>query len=835
MITVTTPKRKKIPENFLPARGRTKTANSSEKAIAAQANDRPDAACFRRPRLSDTLSSMADLSDLLADLNEPQRQAVSHRDGPLLVLAGPGSGKTRVITRRAAAIVRSGVAPRHVLAITFTNKAAAEMRHRIEALGVARGMWICTFHSLCVRLLREFGPAVGVMPGFTIYDAADQRRCIKEAMEAAHIEAHLMEPDRIADAISDAKSKLETWQKRTDAAANLDDRIIAHVYREYDGLLRRRNAVDFDDLLMKMAMLLRDDEALRARLNDRFWYVLIDEYQDTNLAQYTLAHYLSAIHRNICATGDPDQSIYGWRGADISNILDFEHDYADATVVRLEQNYRSTGSILAVASALIDQNKRRKRKTLWTEGAAGDPVRVWEFSEGRDEAERIAQTIAASIADGRNPSEFAIFYRVNAISRGLEEALRANRVPYRIARGVEFYNRREIKDALAYLRVLVNPADEVSLLRIINTPARGIGKTTLDRLVRLAAMLGKPVIEALREAPGRAEFKSAGRKLAAFVDLLEDLQPAPDMGVTEIVKHVLERSGLEKALAAESGPDEEDRVENVRELVSAAARFETDDPEPTLEGFLAHVSLTSDQDAVDENAGAVMMMTLHAAKGLEFPVVFLVGLEQGLLPHERAFTERGDLEEERRLCFVGVTRAREQLYLTHVRERFLRGQFMPRAQSQFLLELGEEGVEFESFRVRSAPSVGAWNARRSDDDLEDRDPDAIDDEADDSFDTAEFERPRKPKLRVVNVDDDLPAISINQPTGRNKAASDGDARPVWHAQMFIEHTTYGVGQIVWVRPGMGETRAAIRFPGYGERVFVLEKSPIRRLDRKPAD
>lgn len=774
---------------------------------------------------------MPEFSDLLDDLNEPQRVAVSHRDGPLLVLAGPGSGKTRVITRRAAAIVRSGIAPWQVLAITFTNKAAAEMRHRIEALGVARGMWICTFHSLCVRLLREHGSAVGVNPGFTIYDDADQRRCLKEAIEASGLETHRLDPDAIGQAISDAKSRLETWQQRLEAAASDDGRIIAQAYREYDALLRRRNAVDFDDLLMKMALLLRDSEGLRARLNERFGYVLIDEYQDTNLAQYTLAHQLSSIHRNLCATGDPDQSIYGWRGADISNILDFEHDYTDATVVRLEQNYRSTGNVLAVASALIAHNQRRKHKKLWCDGEAGAPVQVWQFAEGRDEAERIAQTIAAMIADGRRPADFAIFYRVNAISRGLEEALRANRVPYRIARGVEFYNRREIKDALAYLRVIVNPADEVALLRIINSPARGIGKTTIDRLARLAATLGKPAIEALREAPGRPEFKAAGRKLAAFVLLLDDLQPAPDLSISEIVEHVIERSGLEASLKAESASGEEDRVANVRELVSAAARFEEDDPEPTLEGFLAHISLTSDQDAIDETAGAVMMMTLHASKGLEFPIVFIVGLEQGLLPHERAFTERGDLEEERRLCFVGITRARAQLFLTHVNERFLRGQFMPRAKSQFLFELGDAGVETHRFTLTPPASVGSW-ARRG---LEDDADEAGSDLEDDSFDVETFERPRTSKRRA-RVEEDVPAISIDQPTGRRgSSSSESGVQPGWHAQMFVKHRAYGVGQIVWVRAGLDGTRAAIRFPIHGERVFVLEKSPITRLEGKPTD
>ena len=767
-------------------------------------------------------------SSILTDLNEPQRRAVTHRDGPLLVLAGPGSGKTRVITRRAAHLVHTGVPARNILAITFTNKAAAEMKSRIEALGVARGMWVYTFHALGVRLLREFGPLAGVEPGFSIYDEADRKRVIKEAMQLCEVNESLLRPEVVQVKISGAKDKLQTPRQYAERADIFDGHAIARVYEAYQQLLTQRNAVDFDDLLMRVAIVLRGHPEIGERLNARFHYVLIDEYQDTNHAQYLIAKHLSKHHRNICATGDPDQSIYAWRGADISNILDFEQDYPDAVVVRLEQNYRSTGHILQAASALIRGNHRRKHKDLWTEGGVGDPVQIWRFSEGYDEAEQIADTIEHMHAAGRPYSDFAICYRVNALSRGLEESLRGRGLPYKIARGVEFYNRKEIRDTLAYLRVVVNPADQVALLRIINTPTRGIGKTTVTRLTDAAQRSERPLLETMRDATTLPELKTATKKVRAFVELLDKIKVAAEQGsVAQAVSAALTLSGLEAALKQEHDDGGEDRLANVQELVTAAKRYQDETEEPTLPDFLQRVTLVSDQDAVDESAGVVMLMTLHAAKGLEFPVVFIVGLEQGLLPHENALRESIDVEEERRLCFVGLTRAKERLVLSHARQRVIRGVTVPRAASQFLRELGDEATTSQNFDRRPSATGLRRNTRRP----EEVEPDA------DGFVPLHDQLPpeesgrrlsRRPRRRLREFDDEDDARIIDAAA---EAVAPASPYADWKAGTLVQHKHYGVGQVVWIRHGPGQTRAGIRLAGRGEMTFILEFTPIQKLER----
>jgi len=804
------------------------------------------------------LSNDANQDGLLADLNEPQRTAVMHRDGPLLVIAGPGSGKTRVITRRAAQLVRSGVPAHNILAITFTNKAADEMRKRIEALGVGRGMWVYTFHALGVRLLREFGPLARVEPGFTIYDEPDALKVVKDALEICRISESLVRPDTVRAAISDAKSKLQTPAAFAEGADWFERQAIARAYEAYQQLLEQRNAVDFDDLLMKVALVLGQHADVAERLNIRFRYLLIDEYQDTNHAQYLIARYLSEHHGNICATGDPDQSIYAWRGANIRNILEFERDYPDAQVVRLEQNYRSAGNILKVASRLIARNTQRKHKELWTARGAGAPVHVWQFGSGYDEAEQIALRIREEHVTGRPWSDFAIFYRINAVSRGLEDALRNRGIPYKIARGVEFYNRKEIRDVLAYLRVLINPVDEVALLRIINTPARGIGKTTIERLQTSAAEQRRPLMEVLRAADGVKGLGAAAKRVRAFVERLERLQEVLALPVPEAVSRVLTESGLEDELRRERESGGEDRLANVQELVTAALRYEQETEEPTLADFLSRISLASDQDQVDEHAGVVMLMTLHAAKGLEFPVVFLVGLEQGLLPHERALTyERREIEEERRLCFVGVTRAMEQLYLTRAAERVVRGQPMPRPASQFLAELDDGGLERRDFQRQIGPAryAGRDDIELCVDDLpaeeaarllpkprmgkraaesEDlqtgeesttgwrRGPSA---ETNESTETqARWSRSRAPRRP--------PAPPAAEETPEAGLVRDSSAFAGWKPGLLVQHDKYGVGQIVWIRPAPGQTRAAVKFVGHGEKTLILEIAPIRRLERR---
>lgn len=758
---------------------------------------------------------------ILADLNEPQREAVAHRDGPLLVLAGPGSGKTRVITSRAAHLVRSGVAARNILAITFTNKAADEMKKRIEALGVARGMWVYTFHALGVRLLREFGPLGRVEPGFTIYDAADQKRLVKRAMEFCRISPDMAKPESLQAAISRAKNELRPPAELLEGGKWFEERMVGRVYEAYEQLLHEHNAVDFDDLLMRVALVLRGHAEITERLNIRFQYVLIDEYQDTNHAQYLIAKYLSKHHHNICATGDPDQSIYGWRGADLSNILEFEHDYPEAKIVRLEQNYRSCGAILKAASKLISSNARRKHKELWSKRPEGEPVRCVEFDTGGVEAEHIAETIERLHSGGRSYNDCAVFYRINALSRGIEESLRLRGIPYRVARGTEFYNRKEIKDTLAYLRVVVNPLDEISLLRIINTPPRGIGARTILRLRDHAAECGEPLMQTLRSAAQIPTLKKAAiTRVAKFVEIIERIAAYAAGPVADAVSHALAIGGLEADLRRDLESGGEDRLANVQELVTGAKAYDDETESPSLQDFLHRVSLVSDQDAIDESQGVVLLMTLHAAKGLEFPIVFIAGLEQGILPHERSLRERGgaDLEEERRLLFVGITRAMDELRLSHVRERYMRGSPMPRSVSQFVGELPDDAVVFESRRTHARSSRPA---EHSDGFVP----------LDDQLGPDDIAPRRRAGRSPRSAFGDEPVFSPDDPTGRAIAAATDSPYRSWKAGTLLQHPRYGVGTLLWLRPSPGQTRAAIQFAGHGEKVFILERAPVSKLER----
>ncbi len=769
---------------------------------------------------------------ILEGLNAPQREAVAHQDGPLLVLAGPGSGKTRVITRRAARLARDAAPPGAILAITFTNKSADEMRRRITALGAGAGMWICTFHSLGARLLRAYGERIGVDRGFSIYDEADRKQTMRSAMAEAGVGGHVLTVDRAVHAISAAKNELRSPRGYEATAADFNERMIARVYAAYEELLRKQNAVDFDDLLLKPAVMLGEDDELRGMLNRRFQFVLIDEYQDTNHAQYLMARRLSEENQNICATGDPDQSIYGWRGANLDNILDFERDYPETRVVRLEQNYRSTGAILRAASTVIRANRRRKDKDLWTEGDDGDPLRVWRFAGGGEEAEHVAQTIATlAETDEFEYADFAIMYRVNAVSRGLEDALRARRIPYRIVRGVEFYNRREIRDTVAYLRVLMNPRDEQALLRIINTPARGIGKKTIDRLLAAAQRTGEPLSATIRRAgdvPGIAAGTT--KKLRRFVALLDRLGDYVGGPLSELVSQTLQESGYEQHLREAEDDSSEDRLANVMELVTVAARYQQEEPDGDLEGFLARVSLTSDQDAVDPNAGCVQLMTLHAAKGLEFPVVFLVGLEQGLLPHERTLSgpfgvDEATLEEERRLFFVGLTRAMRRLFVSYADTRAIRGRLTPRAASQFVGELPDSAAVVETI---SKSAYGDARSRYNDEE-------AVWDEAE--IAPADGARPtRRPggfrprPERRFEFQETETVFSVDDPT-TGAAPTERGPYADWSAGTWVRHEGLGVGQVLWIQHSPTQTRAAIKFAGQGQRVYILEHAPILRLER----
>ena len=639
--------------------------------------------------------------DALTDLNEPQRQAVCHLDGPLLVLAGAGSGKTRVITRRVAYLISRGIAPRNILAITFTNKAAGEMRQRVIDLAAPPGATICTFHALCARLLREFAGAASLSPNYSIYDRNEQTRAVKEAIKSADLAGGDLPAAAVLSAISNAKNELKDPAALAAEAASPYQQQVAVIYQQYQKTLAANNALDFDDLLLRVACLMRDHPDIRQLLGQRYRYMLIDEYQDTNHAQYVIAHGIAIEHENIAVTGDPDQSIYAWRGADMSNILEFESDYPNTVVVRLEENYRSTAPILAAASRLIARNVRRKPKDLWTRRQGGTSVRVVRLDDEHAEAKLIAEAAAEAIRRGQ-AVQTAVFYRVNALSRVLEEALLRAAVPYRVARGVEFYNRKEIKDVLAYLRLLVNAADNLSCQRVINSPPRGIGQATVDRLVQFAAAGGLSLLEACRRVDRAGLAAGPAKKVAAFAAIIDGLTGALDQPAGRIVEQTVRASGIESALQA---GDEEARQAkaNVDELITAASEFDAAGA-GGLGDFLHQVSLVSETDHFD-GSGVVTLMTLHAAKGLEFDRVFIVGCEDGLLPFqrgngpERAANWRSmgqeELEEERRLAFVGMTRARDELVLTCVRRRMFRGHGASQTPSPFLNELGGEGVTVE--------------------------------------------------------------------------------------------------------------------------------------------
>jgi DNA helicase-2/ATP-dependent DNA helicase PcrA len=631
-------------------------------------------------------------NELLQQLTPSQRKAVFHAEGPLLVLAGPGSGKTRVITYRIAALIESGIRPYNICAITFTNKAADEMRQRAVTLGASAGAYISTFHSLCVKILRKYADKAGIKPTFSIYDESDQTKCIKQAVVDCELDTTNFPPARMLDAIS---SRLKNNLIDVDTfKADADDffsEMLAKIYARYQSILSENNALDFDDLLMKTAFLLRDCPDVCSELGNRFKFLLIDEYQDTNRAQYSIARALASAHNNICVTGDPDQSIYRWRGADIRNILDFENDWPNAAVVKLEENFRSKPEILEIADRLIAKNQNRKQKMLIPTKPPPAHVAINAFEDELEEADGIARQVKELTEGGASLKDIAVFYRVNAQSRLLEEAFIRNKIPYQIVRGVEFYGRKEIRDILAYLKILVNPDDEVALLRIINTPARGIGKTTIDKIRFFADRNNIAFFEALKKTEHIEPLSEATKaKIAVFVNMLEGFKKDITGEVAPLTERVFIESGLEKSLR-ETGPDGQNAIDNINELINSAAQYDQQAEDPSLLDYLQQIALFSDVDAYDAATDRVALMTLHTAKGLEFENVFIVGVEQGLLPHERSNTDNEDeLEEERRLFFVGITRAKSGLYISYAQYRKIRGQQLRTIPSQFLFELGTD-------------------------------------------------------------------------------------------------------------------------------------------------
>jgi DNA helicase II / ATP-dependent DNA helicase PcrA len=731
-----------------------------------------------RPSILAWVSAPVATEALLEGLNEPQREAVLHGEGPLLILAGAGSGKTRVLTHRIAHLVGTGqAAAGEILAITFTNKAAQEMRERVEALvgRRARAMWVMTFHSACARMLRSDAERLGYTRGFTIYDEQDSLRLVKNCVEELDIDPKRFAPRAIRNQISDAKNALLDAEGYRLKVGSFFEQTAADVYDLYEQRLHSANAMDFDDLLFRCVNLFELFPEVRDRYRRSFRHVLVDEYQDTNRAQYRWLQLLCEEHRNIAVVGDDDQSVYGWRGADIRNILDFERDWPDAQVVKLEQNYRSTQTILSAANGVIGNNRSRKEKTLWSELGEGDPVHIRELDDEHAEARFVVSEIERLVDEGGSRDEIAVFYRTHAQSRVLEDMLVRYGVSYQVIGGPRFYERAEVKDALAYLTVLVNPADAVAFGRIVNSPRRGIGQTTQARLAGHANTIGAPIWDvaaAPEEVPGLAA--AATKAVGRFMSVMERLHERVEggVGLGDLLTETLEEAGYTEGLKAERTVESQVRLENLEELVGVAREYDATAEEPSVEEFLQQIALFSEQDKLQDERGLVTLMTLHNAKGLEFGTVFLIGLEDGVFPHSRSI-ESGDLEEERRLAYVGMTRAKRELYLTYARTRTLFGNRSWNLRSRFVDEIPIE--------------------------LTDREPDA--------------------------------------PTGRAAASTwgggaPGAPEPRAPAATFalgedVVHANFGEGVVVGIEPG---GQVVVRFAGDGsERKLMADYAPLKKL------
>jgi ATP-dependent DNA helicase UvrD/PcrA len=711
----------------------------------------------------------------LADLNDAQREAVTTTEGPLLVVAGAGSGKTRVLTNRVAYLLSKDVHPNEILAITFTNKAAAEMRSRIEAaVGTrARAIWIMTFHAACGRILRREAERLGYRSNFTIYDQSDQIRLVRSCLEELDRDPKRFTPRGIHSQISNAKNQLISADEYAARVSSFHDQTVADVYGLYQRKLFSLNAVDFDDMLMLTVEVLRRFPEARERWAKAFRYILVDEYQDTNHAQYVLLQLLASIHTNLMVVGDPDQSVYGFRGADIRNILEFERDFTGTRVIPLEQNYRSTNAILHAANTVIEHNRERKQKSLWSELGEGEPVRVVEVEDEHAEARFVAAEVAALLEFGTSLGEIAVVYRTNAQSRVLEDVLVRQGVAYQVIGGLRFYERAEIKDAIAYLQAIDNPYDALSLGRIANRPRRGVGDTSVARLNALAAGEGISVWEAVGRAEEAGLATASLKAVQSWRSLLQSLMAeAQDLSIAALLERVIERTGYREFLLSTLPKWEaEGKIENLEELVGVAREYEESATEPSLSTFLQEISLYSDQDALrdDREAGQVTLMTLHNAKGLEYRAVFMLGLEEGIFPHSRSL-EENSLEEERRLCYVGMTRAKERLTMLHASRRSLYGRSEANLPSRFLDELPEDGVERERLRPASWSGYGA----------------------------PAYARAVAPRAEV-------PSLS----TGDN-----------------VRHGTLGVGIVTKIEP---DGVVTVRFEGGSEKRLMLEYAPLERL------
>jgi DNA helicase-2/ATP-dependent DNA helicase PcrA len=759
---------------------------------------------------------VTDDSPLLDGLNDIQREAVLHTDGPVLIVAGAGSGKTRALTHRIAYLIREeGVSPYEVLAITFTNKASREMAERVESLvggGVAGGIWILTFHAACSRILRREHTHLGVPSSFTIYDDGDTERLISGIEKSLDLDPRRFPPKAMAAGISKAKDRVLSPDELGSLASNFYEETLTRIYREYEERKRAAGALDFDDLISETVRLFREHPDVLRHYQERFRYILIDEYQDTSRAQYELVNLLASRYRNLCVVGDADQGVYSWRGATIQNIMDFERDYPDAAVFLMEQNYRSTQSILAVANALIERNVHRKPKALWTELAGGEPVVSFKAGDEHEEALFVASEIERLREDeGHRFRDVAVFYRTNAQSRVIEDVFMRVGTPYRVFGGVRFYQRREIKDVLGYLRVLLNPHDVISFRRVVNTPKRGIGDATVAALESFAATEGIDVLEACRRVD---EITTLGTRakgaVAGFTGVMQALraQLDDDVGAARMVEVAARESGYMAELEEDRTVEAQGRIENLQELTGVAAEVSARDPDAGLAEFLEQVSLVGEQDTYEEEDSSVTLMTLHIAKGLEFPVVFIVGMEDGIFPHFRSMTDTAELEEERRLAYVGITRAQERLYLTHAWSRTLFGQTNYNPPSRFLGEIPRELLD-----VRE--SEGAMPRRR----------------------------PRYGERRAAPPGGDghtvigLPGTSGAVRVGGGAVTTWAPPRPAGVARDVpairegdtVIHERFGEGVVLSVSGDGEDVEARVAFSDAGEKSLLLAYAPLRKV------
>lgn len=741
---------------------------------------------------------------LIQQMNQKQKEAVLHTEGPLLVMAGAGSGKTKVLTHRIVYLIKEKeVNPWNILAITFTNKAANEMKDRISKLLETNenDVWVSTFHSMCVRILRRDVDQIGYNRNFTIIDPSEQRTLMKRIINELNIDPKKYDPRAILGTISNAKNELQTPEKVEELQGTPYEKIVARCYKAYQKELRMNQCMDFDDLIMNTIRLFKENSETLAYYQNKFHYIHVDEYQDTNHAQYMLVHMLSERFRNLCVVGDVDQSIYGWRGADMQNILDFEKDYPDTKVVLLEQNYRSTKKILAAANMVIQNNHNRKEKKLWTENDDGEKIVCYHGSNERDEAQFVVGKIQKEIQENqRILGDFAILYRTNAQSRIIEEMLLKSNIPYKMIGGYKFYERKEIRDILGYLNIISNPSDSLSFERIVNEPKRGIGKSSIDKLREFSALHQWSLLEAAKNIDLANMTGKARNELQQFAVMIEDLQKMiPYLSITDLVKEILDRSGYQEMLINQNTLESQTRLENLEEFLTVTQEFDRryaeqeeveERPEEKLAIFLNDLALVSDIDTLSEETSQVTLMTLHSAKGLEFPVIFLIGMEEGVFPLSRALLEEKELEEERRLAYVGVTRAEQTLYLTHAFSRTLYGRTQYNRPSRFLEEIGAELIEEQgaSFNEKTTQTIS-------------------------------HSQPNKYKS------------AYQQPTIKavtNKKASGGE-KLIWQEGSKVKHKTWGVGTVIRVNGSAGDLELDVAFPEQGIKRLLAAFAPIEKI------